>query len=76
MKKRLLTVFAMMVLLSACGDGVPAVADPHNIVINGEKIHQIDFIKKYCVDKPGNQTCMKVRNAMVLDETKGEVPRF
>ena len=76
MNKILFLVPAIIGLLSACTDDVPTVDDPHNIVINGEKIKQTDFIKKYCIDKPTNGTCLKVEHAISQDATKGEAPRF
>ncbi len=80
MTKNLFLIPAIIVLLSACSgsdsDGVPAVDDPHNIIIKGEKIKQIDFVKKYCMDKPNNGTCSKVKIAAEQDAGKGDVPRF
>jgi len=76
MNKILFLLPLIIGLLSACTDDVPTVDDPHNIVINGEKMKQTDFIKKYCIDKPTNGTCLKVEHAISQDATKGEVPRF
>ena len=77
--KKHLSIFILIGLLSACSDSIPEipeVSDPHNIIVNGTKMKQLEFIKKYCVSQPAHQTCNKVRNAMVLDSTKGEVPQF
>jgi hypothetical protein len=74
--KILFTLSLIIGLLSACTDDVPAVDDPHNIVIGGQKLKQVEFLQKYCVEKPAHETCMKVKNAMSKDFTKGEVPRF
>jgi len=76
MSKFLFLVPAIIVLLSACTDDVPAVDDPHNIVVSGQKLKQFEFLQKYCVEKPNNGTCLKVKNAMALDSAKGDVPRF
>ena len=70
------------VLLTACSkdetpkDEVPKVEDPHNIVIDGQKMTQANFLQKYCVGKVDNETCAIVGNAMGMDATEGEVPRF
>lgn len=65
-----------LVLLTACNDGVPKVDDPHHVVVEGQKMTQAEFLQKYCINKVGNETCAKVQNAMSLDATKGEAPRF
>lgn len=64
--------------LTACGDGVPEVSDPHNIVVDGKKLSQVEFLEKYCDGKPENETCQRVRRAMIADSTKGKTapPRF
>jgi hypothetical protein len=52
---------AMAVL--ACEREVPHVDDPHNIVVNGEKMSQAAFLEKYCIRKENDPTCSKVLNA-------------
>ena len=52
MNKILFLLPLIIGLLSACSDDVPTVDDPHNIVINGEKMKQTDFIKKYWANCP------------------------
>jgi hypothetical protein len=42
---------------------VPHVDDPDNIVVNGEKMSQTDFINKYCTGKEKDPTCSKVLDA-------------
>ena len=44
----------------ACEREVPHVADPDNIVVNGEEMSQTDFINKYCIGKENDPTCSKV----------------
>jgi hypothetical protein len=69
-------IFAAVFTLTACSQGdVPSVEDPHNIVMDGKKITQQEFLQKYCVSNPANETCAKVRNAMSLDSTKGQMPK-
>ena len=73
------TTFAIAILLSlsACNDGVPAVEDPHNIIIDGKKMPQHVFMDKYCVFPNANQnmTCVKVGHAMSKDSSRGPMPK-
>ena len=50
-------------VVAACGQEVPHVDDPHNIVVNGEEMSQADFLDKYCIGKENNPTCSKVLDA-------------
>lgn len=74
MKPTFITFFIFTTFLVGCGDSVPKVDDPHNIVINGEKMTQSDFLKKYCQVKRADETCIKVRQARQHDSTRGEIP--
>lgn len=76
MKNYLFLVVSALVLLSACGDSVPKVEDPHHIVIDGAVMKPMVFLKKYCEEKTAHGTCIKVQRAMIQDSTKGEAPRF
>jgi hypothetical protein len=76
MKKTFVLALFPSLILAACGNGVPKVSDPHNIVVDGQKMTQANFLQTYCVGKVGNETCDKVKNAMSRDATKGTVPRF
>ena len=49
--------------MTACGQEVPHVDDPHNIVVNGEEMSQAAFLEKYCIRKESDPTCSKVLNA-------------
>lgn len=69
-------VVIAVVFLSACDQGVPKVDDPHNVIVDGKKMTQSAFLHKYCVEQVADPTCSKVKHAMLLDFTKGEVPRF
>ena len=51
------------VVACACDTEVPYVANPNNIVINGEKMSAADFLKKYCIGKEEDSTCSKVVEA-------------
>jgi hypothetical protein len=67
---------ATAIALVACGDdGVPNVADPHAIVVDGKPMNQSDFIKNYCRDKISNKTCMAVRDAKSKDDGRRPVVR-
>ena len=74
------SVLAVSLFLSAfligCGDGVPKVEDYSNVVVDGQKMTQSQFLQKHCVNKSTNDTCNRVKNAMSKDATKGVVPRF
>jgi len=72
-----IVVFAMLaVLLSACDDGVPKVADPHHPVdADGTPMKGTDFLQKYCMGKGNNETCAKVHNAVSVDSSKGVMPK-
>lgn len=79
--KKILTAILLTGFLAACSnDDVPNVEDPHNVVVDGQKITQADFLQKYCVGKELNETCTKVKNAMAMDSTQskspGGIPRF
>ncbi len=77
MKLHLLIAVIPALLLAACGDdGVPKVEDPHNIVVDGQKMTQTDFIKKYCSGKANNETCMRVLQAKQQDSTRGVMPKW
>jgi hypothetical protein len=76
---RIITIaLFQIVMLLACskGDDVPKIDDPHNVVVNGQKMTQRAFLEKYCVAKVDNETCGKVSHAMEQDATHGVVPRF
>jgi hypothetical protein len=76
MNKYLSLIISVTVLLSACGDSVPNVEDPHHIVVDGNAMKPMDFLKKYCEGKTTHATCIKVQRAMLKDSTQGVVPRF
>ncbi len=76
MKSVLTTSIFASAFLFGCGDGVPKVDDYSNVVVDGKKMTQAQFLQKHCVNKPTNETCNRVKNAMSKDATKGVVPRF
>ena len=60
-------------VVAACGQEVPHVDDPHNIVVNGEEMSQADFLDKYCIGKESHPTCSKVVDAAtrnMLDQAR------
>lgn len=77
--KKILTVTLLTIFLAACSsDDVPKVEDPHNVIVDGQKMMQADFLQKYCVGKELNETCAKVKNAMAMDSTRSSsgIKRF
>ena len=76
MKLRLLLVGVSALILGACGDGVPKIDDPHNVVVDGQKMKQGDFLVKYCAGKSQNETCMKVLQAKHQDSITGVMPKW
>lgn len=76
MIKRLVGVLAPVLLIAACSDGVPHVEDPHNIVINSQKMTQTEFLNEFCVGKSQSETCAAVLQAKRHDSTRGEMPKW
>lgn len=75
MKKFLVPLLAAAIL-SACGDGVPHVADPHNPTDEaGNPIKGTEFLMRYCSGKAQNETCAKVSTAVSAGSTKGKMPK-
>lgn len=58
---------------AGCSDSVPAVPDPvpKQIVAGGETLTQQEFAEKYCAGQTNNETCVRVRRAMVAGATRG-----
>lgn len=78
MRVKIVVCIAAIMALTACGDrdGVPAVEDPHHPVdAQGNPMKGVDFIKKYCLGKPSNETCARVRQAVSLDSVRGVMPK-
>lgn len=69
-------LLAISLLMAACEQGVPHVDDPHNVVVNGQTMTQLEFLEKYCVGKVADENCAKVSYAMRKDAVVGGVPRF
>ena len=76
MKLRIYAPLLAALALSACGDNVPPVEDPHNIAVDGKRMTQAEFLEKYCAGKGNNETCMKVLQAKQKDSTRGEMPKW
>ena len=60
----------------ACEREVPTVDDPHNIVINAEKMSPAAFLEEYCIDKENHPTCSEVLDAAtrnMLDRARGRM---
>ena len=73
--KKIIAIIGV-VCLSACDQGVPKVEDPHNVVVDGKKMTQWEFLDKYCVEQVADPTCSRVRHAGRKDSLRGGVPRF
>ncbi|SEO19593.1 hypothetical protein SAMN05216404_11373 [Nitrosospira multiformis] len=70
--------FLPALMVAACGQEVPQVDDPHNIVVNGEEMSQADFLDKYCIGKESNPTCSKVLDAAtrnLIDKARNSYER-
>ncbi|UVW30684.1 hypothetical protein [Massilia sp. H6] len=77
--KFIMIATALTFCISACEfDSVPHVADPKNVVVDGEPMTQRAFVEKYCIGKPLNETCIKVQSALSASNAKSKtgVPRF
>lgn len=57
---------------------IPQVRDPSNIVVDGKPMKQQEFLKKFCMGKTFDETCVTVRRQMSMDATRSKtgVPRF
>lgn len=72
---KLISSVVMTLLLVACKNDVPNVEDPHNIVIDNQKMTQAAFLEKYCASKSNDENCMKVLQAKQHDSTRGIMPK-
>jgi hypothetical protein len=75
MKKLYLATCLPAILLTACGEDVPTVDDPHHVTVGGKSMKQADFLQQHCVGKLANESCDKVKNAMSKDSAKGGLPK-
>lgn len=75
MERKFFIISLLIFLLSACGDGVPKIENPHKVVVDGKNMTQANFLQTYCIGKVGNETCDKVKNAMSKDATKSALPK-
>lgn len=71
-------VRAACVTERANSNDVPKVRDPSNIVVDDKPMKQQEFLKKFCMGKTFNETCVVVSRQMSMDATKSKtgVPRF
>lgn len=70
---------ALIVALGGCttdADGVPKVADVRRPVVSGQEMRPLEFVAKYCRNKPTNETCAGVRAAVIEAAASGSAPRF
>ena len=70
---RAIWLFPAMVVF-ACDREVPNVGDPNNIIVNGEKMSQTDFLNKYCIEKEDDPICSEVLDAAtinIIDRVRG-----
>ena len=73
---RIFSAILAALFLTACGDNVPNIEDPHRIVVDGKKLTQAEFLVQYCAGKANNETCLKVLHAKRIDSVGGEWPKF
>jgi hypothetical protein len=69
--KIILSILTGLILV-ACGDSVPKVMDPENIVVDGKSMTQREFVDQYCREQTDNESCVLVRRAMVAGSTKSK----
>lgn len=77
MKRIPISVMASIVVtLYGCSNSVPEVPDPDNIVVNGKKMTQAEFLEMYCLGQSRNETCIKVLIAKRKNHTRGPMPNW
>jgi hypothetical protein len=62
--------------IAGCSNNVPEISDPHNIIVDGKKMTQAEFLEIYCQGQSGNTTCLKVLQAKHKDSTRGVMPTW
>ena len=71
--------FVVLFLLAACNAfaaGVPVVKDPHHPTdADGKPIKGIDFVRRYCAGKDLDETCLRVKQAVSADSSRGKMPK-
>ena len=77
--KRNCSVVVVLFLLAACNayaTDVPVVKDPHHPTdAHGKPIKGIDFVRKYCAGKDLDETCLRVKQAVSADSSRGKMPK-
>jgi hypothetical protein len=68
----LATALIALAVVNGCSDSVPHVADPHNIVVDGQSMTQQSFLMKFCSGKKDNETCLRVGQAMAIDAVRSK----
>lgn len=74
--KNALIVAGIGMLSAACSKSAPTVEDAQNIVIDGVKLSQGDYLEKYCRGLEDDPSCIKVRTAKLQSSTRGEMPKW
>jgi hypothetical protein len=59
-----------VVALAGCGDDVPNVQDPNQIVIRGKILSQQEFLSTYCTKAKDNDTCVRVSKSMAAETAR------
>lgn len=72
---RLLPAILPPCLLAACSDPIPAVEDPHRIVVDGQPMTAMAFTKRYCQGQVLHPSCVAVNRAIVANASRGPMPR-
>lgn len=73
------SIILVALLLTACNqpqeqDDIPAVDDPHNIIIDGKLVKPMEFNDRYCRAKPEHKSCLAVQKAIHYDSLHGKMP--
>lgn len=66
MKEIALIALTLAVVACAKKDEVPAITDPNNIVVDGQKMEAKDFYEKYCKLHSSHDTCVAVEKVIKL----------
>lgn len=62
-------------LLAGCGSDIPAVDNPHKILVAGREMSQSSFLRQYCQGQVLHPSCVSVSRALVQDSAYRPMPK-